>query len=247
MPVETAVENGPRPDLYQPVEGHKFPLGTKEYLENTPGFHPDKQMPPPRTLWERYREVFSFINDDSEKPTLGEHRIKKNRTLWQALTAPLFPLKPETYVDAYRRPNPCPEEYWWNPWRWPNTRQVNPKIPPPVDGKYNDYYHYLAYRLWLRRERDVYVATCHLVKQMLDRCIAKEGTINGIKNCRHLWHKFFAMTRQEEFNQALLYMAITGNCIIRETPYPENFLEEKRKIYDDWLARTRMKKPGDVF
>jgi hypothetical protein len=51
----------------------------------------------------------------------------------------------------------------------------------------------------------------------------------------------------EEFNQSLLYMAVTGNCAIRETPYPPDFVDQKRKIYDDWLYRTRMKRPGDIY
>jgi hypothetical protein len=92
------------------------------------------------------------------------------------------------------RPNPCPEEFWVAPWRWPNYKIINPKIPPPIDGKYNDYYHFLAFRTWLRRERDVYHAHLCLLREMMERCLVKEGAENAPKNCRHLFNKYFAMS-----------------------------------------------------
>ena len=161
-------------------------------------------------------------------------------------TRSLFPLKPELYIDPYTAPNKCPEEFWYNPWKWPLTKRVNPKIPPPVDGKYNDFYHFLTYKHFLRVERDVYVAHLGLLQEMAIRCSLKEGP-NAAKNCRHLFNKHFSMSRHEEFTQSLLYMAMTGNVIIRETPYPPDFIEQKRKIYDDWLTRTRMRLPGDAY
>ncbi len=222
-------------------------LGTQDHKEQTPtAFEPDVEMPPPRTFWQRYRTVLSLQYDqDEDMPTIAM-APRKTKNMWEYFTASIFPLKPETYVDAYERPNRCPEEHWVYPWRWPNTRRVNPKIPPPLDGKYNDYYHYQAFKYWMRMERDVYVMHLALLQEMMLRCSLKEG-LNAAKNCRHLWNKYFAMSRAEEFNQSLLYMAITGNAVIRETPYPPDFIEQKRKIYDDWLYRTRMKKPGDLF
>eukprot|EP00455_Lapot_gusevi_P032063 TRINITY_DN34938_c0_g1_i1.p1 TRINITY_DN34938_c0_g1~~TRINITY_DN34938_c0_g1_i1.p1 ORF type:complete len:190 (-),score=2.29 TRINITY_DN34938_c0_g1_i1:386-955(-) len=185
---------------------------------------------------------------DREMPSMSASSTSGNgsKTWAEWLFQPLIPLRPRDYVDAYTRPNPCPEEYWHTPWRWPRTKYVNPKIPPPTDGKYNDYYHYLAFKQWLARERDVYVSHANLVHEALSRCCIREGQYNAAKNCKHFANKAFAMSRMEEMNQALLYMAMTGDCAIRETPYPPNFLEEKRKVYDDWLYRTRMRKPGDV-
>lgn len=186
------------------------------------------------------------FGQDPELPTIGA-RLERRYNGWlDYWTSPVSPLRPKDYVDAYTRPNPCPEEYWWASWRWPRTKYVNAKVPPPENGEYRDYYHYLAFKMWLERERDVYVAQANLVQEMLNRCIVKEGQYNAAKNCRHLYNKAFAMSRMEELNQALLYMAMTGNNAIRETPYPENFVDVKRKVYDDWLYRTRLRKPGDV-
>ncbi|KAG8340023.1 hypothetical protein ERJ75_001364600 [Trypanosoma vivax] len=222
-------------------------MASPDYTENLPAFDGGRAMPPPRSVFERFSRLMQLqYGQDPDMPLLGGSVERKYSGWLDYITSPVFPLRPRTYVDAYTRPNPCPEEYWWASWRWPRTKYVNAKVPPPVGGRYNDYYHYLAYKNWFERERDVYVAHANLVNEMTMRCLVKEGQYNAAKNCRHLYHKGFAMSRLEEFNQALLYMAVTGNAAIRETPYPENFVEEKRKIYDDWLFRTRMKKPGDV-
>lgn len=222
-------------------------MGSDAYLENLPAFDSTKPMPPPRTA----AQMFSLLlqgqyGQDANLPSTGTMMGKTYRGWWDYILSPYSPLRPRTYVDSHTRPNPCPEEYWWASWRWPRTKYVNAKVPPPANGVYGDYYHYLAFKNWLERERDVYVAHAQIVQEMTNRCIVKEGQYNAAKNCRHLYNKSFAMNRMEEFNQALLYMAITGNAAIRETPYPDNFLEEKRKVYDDWLYRTRMRKPGDI-
>jgi len=224
------------------------PYGTREQKEHfgTP-FHPELPMPPPRTIWEQYRRIFFNWKGDPELPTLSRKEHKPPQSLWRMILGPMYPLKPDTYQDPYLRPNPCPEDFTQMNWRWPHARDVNPKIPPPVDGKYNDFYHYFAHKQWLRKERDVYMGHMQLVHEMTLRCTIKEGPINATKNCRHLANKHFAMSRMEEFNQTLLYMAVTGNGAIRETPYPTDFVEQKRKIYDDWLFRTRLRKPGDPF
>lgn len=231
-----------------PYEAIKTPsMASVDYIENLPAFDTEKPMPPPRSAVERFTRILQMqFGQDPDMPTLGHNLERKYHGFFDYLLSPLAPLRPRTYVDAHTRPNPCPEEYWWASWRWPRTKYVNAKVPPPVDGKYTDYYHYLAFKNWLERERDVYVAHANLVHDMTSRCLVKEGQYNAAKNCRHLYHKGFAMSRMEEFNQAMLYMAMTGNAAIRETPYPENFVEEKRKIYDDWLYRTRMRKPGDA-
>lgn len=210
-------------------------------------FEPNFEMPPPRTMYNgRWRDLlFNWYNDPG-RPELSEKRPPPTPNLMTWLTKSIFPLRPETYIDAYTAPNRCPEEFWYNPWRWPNTKRINPKIPPPIDGKYNDFYHFYAFKYWIRTERDVYVMHLALLQEMMIRCSVKEG-VNAGKNCRHLWNKYFCMSRHEEFTQSLLYMAMTGNTVIRETPYPEDFIDQKRKIYDDWLTRTRMKKPGDHY
>lgn len=229
------------------VTPKRAPMGTPAYIDNITAFEPTEPMPKPRGLWERYRRVaMGVITQDGDIPSVGSRPLPQ-KTWWDLMTRPLFPMRPETYRDAYLRPNPCPEEFHVNPWRWAQTKLLNPKIPPPVDGKYNDMYHYMAYRGWHRKERDVYVQHTILLREALDRCLVKEGVTNGRKNCKHLWHKYFAMSRMEELNQTLLYMAITGENAIRETPYPEDFVDRKRKVYDDWLFRTRMRKPGDNY
>lgn len=222
-------------------------MASPDYLNNLPAFDSDKPMPAPRSSASLFMRVLQMqFGQDPDMPSLGASLERKYHGLLDYWTSPMAPLRPRNYVDAYTRPNPCPEEYWWASWRWPRTKFVNAKVPPPQNGEYQDYYHYLAYKMWLERERDVYVAQANLVHEMLNRCIVKEGQYNAAKNCRHLYNKAFAMSRMEELNQAMLYMAITGNNAIRETPYPENFVDEKRKIYDDWLYRTRLRKPGDV-
>lgn len=222
-------------------------MASLDYLENIPAFDSSKPMPPPRTMIERIKRVLELqLGQDPDFPSLGSTMGRKYEGVLDFLLAPLFPLRPRTYVDSHTRPNPCPEEYWWATWRWPRTTYINAKVPPPSNGQYNDYYHYLAFKNWLERERDVYVAHANLVHEMTTRCLVKEGQYNAAKNCRHLYNKGFAMSRAEELNQSLLYMAMTGNAAIRETPYPDDFVEQKRKIYDDWLYRTRMRKPGDV-
>ncbi len=223
------------------------PMGTLAYNEETPSaFEPTEPMPPPRSLWKRFR-VGMFNWADEEIPHVACKPRKSRKTLYDMFCGPFFPLKPELYTDIHERPNRCPEEFWYNPWRWPQTRILNPKVPPPLDGKYNDMYHATAFRYWARREREVYVAHLNLLVEALNRCLIKEGAHNAPKNCRHLWNKHFAMSRMEEWNQTMMYMNITGNCAIRETPYPADYVEQKRKIYDDWLFRTRMRKPGDYY
>ncbi|EPY23538.1 hypothetical protein STCU_03939 [Strigomonas culicis] len=223
-------------------------MASADYLDNLPAFDTAEQnMPQPRSAAERFSRVLQMqLGQDPDMPTLGANLERRYSGVLDYLLSPITAMRPRTYVDAYTRPNPCPEEYWWASWRWPRTKYVNAKVPPPVDGRYADYYHYLAFKNWLERERDVYVAHANLVHEMTSRCLVKEGQYNAAKNCRHLFNKEFAMSRMEELNQAMLYMAMTGNAAIRETPYPDNFVEEKRKIYDDWLYRTRMQKPGDA-
>lgn len=123
---------------------------------------------------------------------------------------------------------------------------MNAKVALPVDGQYADYYHYLAYKNWLERERNVYMAHVNLVPEMASHCVVEEGQRNAAKSCRHLYRKEFTISRMEELDQALLYMAMTGNAAIRETPSPNSFVGEKRKIYDDWLYRTRLQRPTDA-
>eukprot|EP00331_Platyophrya_macrostoma_P014090 CAMPEP_0176433804 /NCGR_PEP_ID=MMETSP0127-20121128/16261_1 /TAXON_ID=938130 /ORGANISM="Platyophrya macrostoma, Strain WH" /LENGTH=264 /DNA_ID=CAMNT_0017816343 /DNA_START=40 /DNA_END=834 /DNA_ORIENTATION=- len=222
-------------------------LGSTEHLEQLQAFDNNRPIPQPRSMMDRFAKVLRLeVFLDKDMPAMSHPNSRGYASYLDWLTSSLVPLRPKDYVDAYTRPNPCPEEFWHIPWKWPRTKYVNAKVPPPVDGKYNDYYHYLAYKNWLQRERDVYVAHTNLVHDALCRCIVREGQYNAPKNCKHIANKSFAMSRMEELNQTLLYMALTGNCAIRETPYPAEFLEEKRKIYDDWLTRTRMKKPGDV-
>jgi hypothetical protein len=239
-----------REPFFNEIGHYRPPIGSKAEEEGGAyTWDTTKQMPAPRSMWDRYRKFLQFnTSSDEEFPTAGHHWAKPSKnSWWDFIWAPLQPLMPELYEDAYMRPNPCPEELWVWPWKWPGYKHINPKIPPPVDGRYQDMYHYLAFRNWWFRERRVYGAECWTLREMFERCTMKENKINMMKNCRHLWNKYFAMTRAEEFNQVLLYMAITGNVAIRETPYPPDFLEQKRKIYDDWLFRTRMKKPGDPF
>lgn len=233
------------PPVPEPTPASVPAMNTQEYHNTPTAFEPEEDMPAPRSIWQRYREVMYTWYEDPDIPTVSG-RIKRAPTTYEWLTKSMFPLKPNTYVDAYEAPNKCPEEHWYAPWKWPHQKKVNPKVPPPLDGRYNDFYHYHAFKLWLKTERDVYLAHLNLLNEMQQRCVVKEGA-NANKNCRHLWNKYFAMSRHEEFNQTLLYMAITGNAAIRETPYPADFIEQKRKIYDDWLTRTRMKLPGDLY
>ncbi|CCW69270.1 unnamed protein product [Phytomonas sp. Hart1] len=244
-PNERESAEGPNDPRHPPPFAGIPSMASRAYVENLPALGP---LPPrPLTVVERFTRVLQLkYGQAPDFPSLGGRMEKAYDGLWDYLCSPMVPLLPRTYVDAHSRPNPCPEEYWWASWRWPRRTYVNAKIPPPIDGKYLDYYHYLSFKNWFERERDVYVAQANLVMDMLNRCIMKEGSYNAAKNCRHLYNKSFAMSRMEELQQAMLYMAITGNAAIRETPYPENFVEEKRKIYDDWLFRTRMKKPGDA-
>ena len=204
-------------------------IGTVEHLENPQAFDNKVPFAQPRSLFQRFGEVMRLqIFMDPEMPTIGNTKARSYTSTWEWLTSSIVPLRPKNYVDAYSRPNPCPEEYWQLSWRWPRTKYVNAKVPPPVNGKYNDYYHFLAYKLWLERERDVYVAHTNLVHEATERCALKEGQYNGAKNCRHLYNKQFAMSRMEELNQALLYMAVTGNNAIRETPYQITFRKSGR-------------------
>ena len=237
-----------------PPPFHKIPrpqIGTNEHLTEIVAFDNTKPVPPPRDAFTTFRDIFfrgSALQEGNDlNPGISSNaRQVEYKSVLEKIVRPWFPLRPATYVDPYLRPNPCPERFWDHSFKWPNTKVVNPKIPPPVDGKYNDYYHYVAFKHWFQKERDVYLASMHEVAKALHWCTIREGRVNAAKNCRHLFSKHFSMRRMEELNQVFLYMSQTGNCAIRETPYPENFVEEKRKIYDDWLFRTRMRKPGDV-
>eukprot|EP00759_Apiculatamorpha_spiralis_P002946 PhF_6_TR11311/c0_g1_i1/m.18258 len=232
-----------------------YPMGSDaDVSQGIKGMQRDVPYPPPRNFFERYKMILAGKYEDPEMPKEGPKKRPpflgnfERPNLWKWVTSGTFnPLTPETYADPYVRKNPCPEEFWRHPWHWPETRYMNPKIPPPQDGKYQDYYHYAAFRNWFIHERTVYLAECMLVKEALDRCYVKEGQINYVKNCKHIFNKYFSMTRYEEIHQMLLYMAMTGNKVIRETPYPADFVEQKRKIYDQWLTRTRMKQPGDKY
>mmetsp|Transcript_3521 Transcript_3521/g.10946 ORF Transcript_3521/g.10946 Transcript_3521/m.10946 type:complete len:254 (-) Transcript_3521:84-845(-) len=222
-------------------------MASQQYINEWTAFEPNDDEMVPRTMRDRFGDAFYNLWYDPGRSAIGERQHPmppKNMFGW--LTKNVFPLKPETYVDPYLAPNRCPEEYWYNPWRWMNTKRVNPKIPPPVDGRYNDFYHFLAFKNFVRVERDVYMMHLGLLQEMMIRCSIKEG-VNAAKNCRHLWNKYFCMSRHEEFTQNLLYMSLTGNVVIRETPYPADWVEQKRKIYDDWLTRTRMRLPGDHY
>lgn len=247
-PAEAVEAAAPAASPEAPYQHIPLPsMSSPEYVNNLPAYDSERPMPKPASSASLFRRLLQLqFGQDPDMPSLGSTLERKYRGLLDYWTSPMAPLRPKDYVDAYTRPNPCPEEYWWASWRWPRSKFVNAKVPPPTNGEYTDYYHYLAYKLWLERERDVYVAQANLVHEMLNRCIVKEGQYNAAKNCRHLYNKAFAMSRMEELNQALLYMSMTGNAAIRETPYPENFVEEKRKVYDDWMYRTRLRKPGDV-
>jgi hypothetical protein len=226
-------------------------IGSEEYINEIPAFDNTKPVPPPRTAIQTFRDILRRGVGLNEGDELNPGRSTNWRaleygSLFDQLTRPMYALRPASYVDPYLRPNPCPEKLHQLDHKWANIKTVNPKIPPPVDGKYNDYYHYLAFKHWFSREKDVYLLHNFLVGRAAVMCAAREGKINAPKNCMHLMNKYWAMRRYEEQTKSYLYMATTGNCIIRETPYPEDFEEQKVKIYDDWLYRTRLRKPGDV-
>jgi hypothetical protein len=224
-------------------------MASREYINTFTGFEPEASDDAlkPRKFLDRWTDlIYNWYNDGDRNFISERHHPMPMKNFVHYFTKGMFPLKPELYIDPYTAPNKCPEEFWYNPWRWPNTKRVNPKIPPPIDGRYNDFYHYIAFKYFVRVERDVYVMHLGLLQEMMLRCSMKEG-VNAAKNCRHLWNKYFCMSRHEEFTQTLLYMSLTGNVAIRETPYPEDFIDQKRKIYDDWLTRTRMKMPGDCY
>lgn len=212
-------------------------------------FDPEKPLPKERNLWERYQGAlsglfFSHAGQDPDMPSATGFTYGNNPSGWREMFSSQMPLKPDLYRDPYMRTKPCPEKYENLAWRICRYQRLNPKIPPPVDGKFNDIYHWLAYKHWYKTEREVYIAHTHHLCDAVMRCNLREG-LNTAKNCRGLFNKYWAMTRMEEQNINLLYMSVTGNNAIRETPYPEDFVEQKRKIYDDWLFRSRMKKPGD--
>lgn len=215
-------------------------------------FDPEKPIQKPRNMWQRYQGALSFmfinhLSGDPDRPdAIGYNRTQNHQISWREFFSSQSPLHPDLYRDPYQRTKPCDEKHEIQHWRHSRYQRLNPKIPPPVDGKFNDVYHWLAYKNWYRMEREVYIGHVQGLGAALERCWLKEG-VNTAKNCRHLYNKVMAMTRMEEQNQMLLYIAITGNAAIRETPYPEDFVEQKRKIYDDWLFRSRMKKPGDVM
>jgi len=227
------------------------PVGSDEWnAKGTELMQRGKEYPEPRNFFQKYKLVLQGKLDDPEKPKVGRAvRNNQNFKTWYewAVAGTLRPMTPETYADSYVKKNPCPEEFWRMPWRWPQTKYMNPKIPPPLEGKYQDYYHFVAFRYWFQNERQVYLAEIKLIKEALERCVIREGSLSAMKNCRHIFNKYYSMTRQEELHQAMLYAAYTGNKIMRETPYPEDFVDQKRKIYDDWLTRTRMKQPGDPY
>ena len=232
----------------QPPQVASLPsMASQQYINEWTAWEPNDDEMKPRSFYQRMGDSIYNLWYDAERSTISVRQSPMPPTsMLHYLTRNVFPLKPETYVDPYLAPNRCPEEFWYNPWRWMNTKRVNPKIPPPVDGRYNDFYHFLAFKNFIRVERDVYLMHLGLLQEMMIRCSMKEG-VNAAKNCRHLWNKYFCMSRHEEFTQNLLYMSLTGNVVIRETPYPADWVDQKRKIYDDWLTRTRMKLPGDHY
>lgn len=243
---------------FLPYKGQKLPpkvlavpaMGSDDYYSNQPVYDEKKIAREPRSNTDRLLNLLSFTVQDDESAGLSINSAgttTSNATLMERIFHVMAYPMPRTYTSPYLRPNPCPEVHWWNSWRWPKFRWVNPKVEPPLEGAYNDYYHFLAFRNWFENERSVYYHTVQIHHEILLRCIAKEGKYNGWKNCKHLLNKEFAMSRESEHNQMLMYMAVTGNAAIRETPYPDDFVEQKRKIYDNWLFRTRMRKPGDVM
>lgn len=226
-------------------------MGSREYEEMPPVFNEEKMANDvPATNSERLLTMLTMRTKSERESAsinssknIGETKIGFFDRIFHAMMYPL----PRTYTSAYMRPNPCPEVHWWNSWRWPKFRNNNPKVEPPVDGAFNDYYHYLAFRNWFENERAVYYQNNQIHHEIVLRCLAKEGQYNGWKNCKHLLNKEFALTREAEHNQVLLHMAVTGENAIRDTPYPEDHVEQKRKMYDNWLFRTRMRKAGDVL
>ena len=237
-----------------PAPKHDFaypPMGSKEYYENTP-FINEKVVEnlAPRTTMDRFKSVLQATwipSEHTKLSTLTNTTDSEDISFFQRVMAFNRVFKPRTYTSEYIRPNPCPEQHWAMNWRWPRFRMVNPKIPPPTDGAYSDFYHFLAYQHWFKYERKVYYETINIAGIEVNRCITKEGKYNALKNCRHLVNKIFAITREEEHNQVLLHMATTGTNAIRETPYPVDFVEQKRKLYDNWLFRTRLKRSGDIL
>jgi hypothetical protein len=221
------------------------PVGSQEHYQDQVVLEPG-HMPQPRSFWDRFSLLITdtFANDP-DMPVAGV-KAPPRRTWWEWVWAPMFVMLPETYSDPWLKPNRCPERFLYNPWKHPSWRENSPKIPPPVDGKFADYMHYVAFKHYMWRERSVYIGHAHLMNYAIDRCLFKENN-TARKNCMHIIWKYFAMTRCEEYNQSMLYLAFTGNTPIRETPYPVDFVQTKQKIYDDWLHRTRMKQPGDDF
>ena len=230
----------------------KYPaIGSEDYYNSAP--YLDEKVVEnlaPRSALDRFKNMLLLSwspADHTKFSTLAVATDAEDISLLSRIMVFNRVFKPRTYTSEYIRPNPCPEQHWTMNWRWPRFRMVNPKIPPPTDGAYSDMYHYLAYQNWFKNERKVYYETINIAGHEVNRCITKEGKYNALKNCRHLVNKLFAITREEEHNQVLLHMATTGTNAIRETPYPANFVEEKRKLYDNWLFRTRLKRPGDIL
>ena len=227
------------------------PMGSAAYEERLPVYdEANMANGVARTNADRLTSMLTFTTkNDREHAHLGMMKGSSSNTsslFDRVFHAMLYPL-PRTYTSAYMRPNPCPEVHWWNSWRWPKFRQTNPKVEPPADGAFNDYYHYIAFKYWFENERAVYYQNNQIHHEIATRCLTKEGQYNGWKNCKHLLNKEFALTREAEHNQVLLHMAVTGENAVRETPYPEDHVEQKRKLYDNWLFRTRMRKHGDVM
>jgi len=227
------------------------PMGSAELDNSMPMMDPKKPMPPPRSVWDRFADSTFLSQYDPALPHYGHgliHQAQQSRgSFWGRLFKSYVPLRDKDHSDAYIRGGHIPEETFEMVWRVPLMQEMNPKIPPPKNGQYNDYYHYLAFKNWFTKEHDVYSQECNLLQWALAMCIIREPTFATNKNCKHLGYKLYAMGRREELNVALMYMAMTGEGIIRETPYPPDFVDQKRKIYDDWLFRTRMRKPGDTF
>ena len=221
------------------------PVGSKEHVQDDVILEPG-HVPAPRTFWDRFSLLISEpLAGDPDMPTAGV-KAPPRRTWWEWMWAPMFVMLPESYNDPWLKPSRCPERYQYNPWKLSSYREASPKIPPPVDGKFADYMHFQAFKYYMQRERQVYIGHAHIMNHAIERCLFKENN-TARKNCMHIINKYFAMTRCEEYNQSMLYLAFTGNTPIRETPYPVDFVQTKQKIYDDWLFRTRMKQPGDDF
>lgn len=226
-------------------------LASQQHIEEPIAFDNKEAFPALHSNWQRFGEILGvnqFVGDPKFSGLVDRNPPLHNYLgFWDWLSSSAFVLKPINYVSMYERPNPCPEEWKMWEWTWNRTKFRNPKIPPPINGEYTDQLHVLAFQEWCEYERKVYIQHCCILRNQMKRCAMKESRWNGAKNCKHLYNKYFAMTRGQEMANALMYMSLTGNCAIRDTPYPPDFDEKKRKMFNDWLFRTQLKKPSDPF